>query len=214
MTDEVLWSGDSTLLVVAILRVFGVLGTAIPIRPPLSVIDVLVRLIPDYFAYELRAGLYRWAGCQFGPGVQIYGRLTLHGRQVRPQLLSIGAGSNVAPHCVLNLDGPIRIGSLVGLAPFVKVFTSASAPVSVSERETNSGRGGTPRPVSIEDGAVVMTGATILPGVTVGRGAIVGAGAVVTDDVEPNTFVGGVPANLIRRLSEGSRSPTESPSRA
>jgi acetyltransferase-like isoleucine patch superfamily enzyme len=65
-------------------------------------------------------------------------------------------------------------------------------------------------PVRIEDGAVVMTGATILPGVTVGRGAIIGAGAVVASDVAPNTFVGGVPARLIRELSEGpiGRSPS------
>jgi acetyltransferase-like isoleucine patch superfamily enzyme len=60
-----------------------------------------------------------------------------------------------------------------------------------------------PQPVSIQDGAVVMTGATILPGVTIGGGAIVGAGAVVAQDVAPNTFVGGVPAQLIRQLPVG-----------
>ena len=49
-------------------------------------------------------------------------------------------------------------------------------------------------------GEDVWTGmrSTILGGVTIGRGAIVGAGAVVTNDVEPYSIVGGVPAQHIK----------------
>jgi acetyltransferase-like isoleucine patch superfamily enzyme len=179
-----------------------------PETPPgiatrLVLVDQLVRLIPDYFAYEMRAQLYRWAGCQFGPGVQIYGRLNLYGRRPKASNLSIGAGSNVAPHCVLGIDGPISIGRTVGLAPFVRVFTAETAGPLVGAAEDPATRPLRARPVSIEDGAVVMTTATILPGVTIGRGAIVGAGAVVMQDVPPNTFVGGVPAKVIRQLPDG-----------
>lgn len=42
-------------------------------------------------------------------------------------------------------------------------------------------------------------GVTITAGVTVGTGAVIGAGAVVTQDVEPYTVVGGVPARFIKR---------------
>nr|WP_033927463.1 DapH/DapD/GlmU-related protein [Sphingomonas sp. 35-24ZXX] len=38
----------------------------------------------------------------------------------------------------------------------------------------------------------------IMPGVTVGDSAIVAAGAVVTQDVPPNTIVGGNPARILR----------------
>jgi maltose O-acetyltransferase len=119
--------------------------------------------------------------------VQIYGRLSMYGQHARPNHLQVGDGSNIAPHCILNLDHPIRIGRTVGLAPFVRVVT------------TDGARAGS---VTIEDGAVIMTGATILPGVVIGRGAIVAAGALVQHSVPSIVFVGGVPAEVIRQLPD------------
>ena len=53
-------------------------------------------------------------------------------------------------------------------------------------------------------GSNVMIGANalILPGVTIGDYAIVGAGAVVTKDVQPNTFVAGNPARIVRKIKD------------
>jgi carbonic anhydrase/acetyltransferase-like protein (isoleucine patch superfamily) len=48
----------------------------------------------------------------------------------------------------------------------------------------------------------VASEVTVLPGVTIGRGCTIAAGAVVAKDVEPNCLVGGVPARLIRRLTD------------
>lgn len=45
-------------------------------------------------------------------------------------------------------------------------------------------------------------GVVLVPGVEVGEEAFVAAGAVVTRDVEPRAFVMGVPARVVRRVSD------------
>ena len=59
-----------------------------------------------------------------------------------------------------------------------------------------------PAPIVIGDRVWIGSNATVLPGITIGDGAIVAAGAVVTKDVAPNTVVAGVPARLLRPLTE------------
>ena len=54
----------------------------------------------------------------------------------------------------------------------------------------------------IERGSLIGIGAVVLDGVRVGTGSIIGAGCVVTKDVPPNSLMVGVPAKLLRNLSE------------
>ena len=59
-----------------------------------------------------------------------------------------------------------------------------------------------PGPIRIGKSAWIGSNVTILPGVTVGDGALVAAGAVVTKDVPAYTVAGGVPARVLRPLTE------------
>jgi len=59
----------------------------------------------------------------------------------------------------------------------------------------------------IEMGASIGANATILPGIRVGTGAIVGAGAVVTKDVPQRTIVTGVPAKVLKEISNDYKIP-------
>lgn len=60
-----------------------------------------------------------------------------------------------------------------------------------------------PKPVKIGKNVWVGAHATILPGVAVGDNAVIAAGAVVTKDVPAFAVVGGVPAKIIKNISEG-----------
>ena len=43
---------------------------------------------------------------------------------------------------------------------------------------------------------------TVLPGVMIGDGAIIAAGAIVTKDVPARTIAAGVPARVVKEITE------------
>jgi carbonic anhydrase/acetyltransferase-like protein (isoleucine patch superfamily) len=53
----------------------------------------------------------------------------------------------------------------------------------------------------IERGSLIGIGAIILDGVRVGASSIIGAGAVVTKDIPPFSLVVGVPAKVLRQIT-------------
>lgn len=59
-----------------------------------------------------------------------------------------------------------------------------------------------PKPIVLKEHVWIGSNVTILQGVTIGKNAIVGAGSTVTKDVPDNAIVGGVPAKIIRYLTD------------
>ncbi len=95
-------------------------------------------------------------------------------------------------------DFEIHIGNNVMFGPNV-TLSATSHPIHPDLR-----RDGTQfsDPIIIEDDVWVGAHAVILPGVTVGAGSVVAAGAIVTKNVPPMSVVGGVPAKLLKTITD------------
>lgn len=60
-------------------------------------------------------------------------------------------------------------------------------------------------PIRIGAHVWIGSNATILSGVSIGEWSVIAAGAVVTRDVPPNVVVGGVPARIIKKITQAAR---------
>jgi acetyltransferase-like isoleucine patch superfamily enzyme len=105
--------------------------------------------------------------------------------------------------CSIGYEGNLIIEDRVALGPNVIIIITSNPNLSklknlkdvypfinVNEK------------IHIKHDAWIGCGCIILPNVTIGEYSIVGAGSVVTKDVEPFTVSAGVPAKVIKKLSE------------
>lgn len=110
--------------------------------------------------------------------------------------IHIGKNVFINMSCKFQDQGGIFIGdgALIGHNVVLATLNHAKSPQDRSSM--------LPAPIHIGKNVWIGANATVLPGVTIGDGAIVAAGAVVTRDIPENTIVGGVPAKVIRTISE------------
>lgn len=111
---------------------------------------------------------------------------------------NISFGKNVFLNtgCKFQDQGGITIGDSALIGHNVVLAT-------LNHDQNPANRGAVyPAPIVIGKNVWIGANAVILAGVTVGDGAIIAAGAVVTKDVPPNTVVGGVPAKIIKTVTE------------
>jgi acetyltransferase-like isoleucine patch superfamily enzyme len=111
--------------------------------------------------------------------------------------MSIGDNTWIGQGCYFHSGGDLRIGSNVGIAPCVKIFTSVHNETPISNPVIHNEL--IMKEVFIENGCDIGLGAILLPGVKIGEGALVGAGSVVIEDVAPLSVVAGSPARFVRQ---------------
>lgn len=115
--------------------------------------------------------------------------------------ISVGDDFYANFDCVMLDGGSITIGDKVLLGPRVGIYTSNHA-ADPGERAAGACYA---RPVVIGSQVWVGGGVTINPGVTIGDGAIIGSGSVVTRDVPARHVAVGVPARVVREITEADR---------
>ncbi len=107
----------------------------------------------------------------------------------------ISEGTYIGMRNRLDLTGDLHIGRRCFFTDDIRLYTHKHE-IPSRKRSIQSGKV-IPRSVFISDDVFIGVRAVVLSGVKIGKGAIVGAGAVVTQDVEPYSFVVGVPAKKI-----------------
>lgn len=148
----------------------------------------LLRIIGYVPFHIVRTFFYRLCGIKIGKGSTIH----MWAGFYQPENIAIGDDTILGDHAFLDGRARIDIGNHVDIASQVLIYNSQH---DIDSEDFH----GISKPVRIEDYTFIGPRAIILPGVTIGKGAVVAAGAVVTDDVEPFTVVGGVPAKEIRK---------------
>jgi acetyltransferase-like isoleucine patch superfamily enzyme len=110
--------------------------------------------------------------------------------------LKIGNNVGINHYCFIGVRGDVEIGDNVIFGPRVNVFSENHIFEDLEIPIKNQGV----KKDKTTIGSDVWIGAnvSIMSGVTIGDGCVIAAGAVVTDDVEPYSIVGGVPAKLIK----------------
>lgn len=113
--------------------------------------------------------------------------------------ITLGKNVFINSGCCFQDQGGITIGdgSLIG---HQVVLATLNHEFAVSKRA-----GMRPAPIRIGKRVWIGSHATVLPGVNIGDGAVIAAGAVVTKDVPGYAIAGGVPARVIRKLTEEER---------
>lgn len=129
--------------------------------------------------------------------VVIYG-----GAEIRsPHKLSIGKGSIIGHHAILDARNGIEIGENVNFSTGVWIWTEQHN-YNSSDFGCESTRD---KKTVIRNRVWLGPRVIVLPGCTIGEGAVVGAGAVVVKDIEPFTINVGIPA---KKIGERSRNLT------
>ena len=128
---------------------------------------------------------------------------------VAPNATLVGAVT-LDPHssifygAVLRADNDsIRIGAGSNIQDNVSMHVDAGLPLTVGSR-VSVGHGAVLHGCTIEDDCLIGMGATVLNGAVVGAGTLIAAGAVVLEftAIPGGSLVAGVPAKVVRQLSE------------
>ena len=141
-------------------------------------------------------------GISIGEGTYVMYGAVLHVynfRGIPHSGITIGKQSLIGEYSVIRGQGGVVIGDRVYAAPHVQIM--AVNHVFDDPTKPFVEQGITAEGIIIEDDVWLGAGAIVMDGVRIGKGAVVAAGAVVTHDLPEHTLAAGVPAQVIKEIS-------------
>ncbi|QQS37998.1 MAG: 2,3,4,5-tetrahydropyridine-2,6-dicarboxylate N-acetyltransferase [Ignavibacteriales bacterium] len=123
----------------------------------------------------------------------------------------------IGDHCVIMMGAVLNIGAVIGEKTMIDMNVVVGGRAIVG-KNCHIGAGTvlagvieppSADPVIIEDDVLIGANAVVLEGVKVGKGAVVAAGSIVVKDVEPMTVVAGVPAKVLKKVDDKTKSKTQ-----
>ena len=150
------------------------------------------------------------AGVEIGPNTLVMHGAVLHVYNFRslPHAgIRIGRDSLIGEYTVIRGQGGVTLGDRVYTSPMTQLI--AVNHVFDDPNRPFTDQGITAEGIVVEDDVWLGASAVVTDGVRIGRGAVVAAGAVVTRDVPPHTVVGGVPARVLRTLTQPREHPPQ-----
>lgn len=151
------------------------------------------------------------------PGCIVYAGVTIGHNTLLGDHCSIREDCHIGSYCLISrnvtvnynttigdrtkiMDGTHITGNAtIGEDVFISVLVSTTNDNTMGREEYDEGHVGGPH---IKRGTTIGAAANILPNVTIGENCIVGASALVTKEIPDNKVVMGVPARVIRDVSE------------
>jgi carbonic anhydrase/acetyltransferase-like protein (isoleucine patch superfamily) len=116
--------------------------------------------------------------------------------------VTVSEGVSLWYGTILRADiAPIQIGAHTNIQDGAILHGDPGQP-TILEDYVTVGHRAVLHSAHVERGSLIGIGAVILNGVRIGAGSIIGAGAVVSKSVPPQTLWVGVPAKLLRDVSD------------
>lgn len=158
--------------------------------------DILTRLLALAMTDDERAAMLGLPeGCRVRESAKI----------IAPASLVCGEFVWIGENSLLDASGGLSIGAHSTIAVGAQVWSHSSVMSNLMLANTSGNPWITRKSTVIGAGCYIGGPSSIYPGVSIGDGSVVLPMSTVTENVPPNSMVGGSPARVIRQLNEAWR---------
>lgn len=129
----------------------------------------------------------------WGEGTSVYDSALVLGE------VSVGRGTWIGPHTVLDGSGGLTIGDHCAVSAGVQLYTHDTVRRVLSGGEAEPERA----PTRIGSRVYLGPNTVVAKGVTIGDGSVIGANSLVLHDIPPGSKAFGTPARVVGPADEG-----------